>query len=149
MFRKMTLVAVPAVAFALTLFANVDSASQAFAKGGSGSHGGRQGAHDGRGLHRDFGRRGYNRYFGGYFGWDYPCYGCVEYPVYSVSVVQSAPVVEAPLAEAPVAVAPVCTTCEPVVSSLDGYGAYWGHRRDFRRHEGFRGNSGRSGHGRK
>jgi hypothetical protein len=143
MFRKITVVAVPAVAFALTLCASIDSASTAFAKGsgsGSGSsHGNGSMSNHHRGNDRDYRDRRYGRnWFGGYC-WDYSCYG--YFP--TCAVVEPAPVVEvAPVVQAPVVVAPACTTCAPEVVSYDR-GGYWGGRREFR-HDRF---GGREGHG--
>jgi len=161
MIRKTTL-AVSAIAFALTLFASVDSASQAFAKGGMGGNKGKMGM--GR-EHRDHFRRDfrkdfrYNRYwdrFGfGYFG--YPCYGCVEAPAPVCScevavpevVVKPVEVVVKPV----VAEVPVCTTCEPSVGVCGpDYGYGWGYRhdrRDFRHRERPLGKGGRMGGGKK
>jgi len=128
MIRKTTL-AVSAIAFALTLFASVDSASQAFAKGGMGGNKGKMGM--GR-MHGDHFRRDfrkdfrYNRYWDR-FSFGYPCYGCVEAPVCGCEVVAQ-PVVAEPV----VVEAPVCTTCEPVVTVGDSYGKYFGFRHDRR-----------------
>ena len=138
MIRKTTL-AVSAIAFALTLFASVDSASQAFAKGGMGGNKGKMGM--GR-EHRDHFRRDfrkdfrYNRYWDR-FSFGYPCYGCVEAPVCGCEVVAQ-PVAEPVVAQPVVVEAPVCTTCEPVVTVGDSYGRYFGFRhdrRDFRHGE--------------
>jgi hypothetical protein len=132
MIRKSTLVAVPAIAFALTLFANVDSASQAFAKGGMGGPKGKPGM--GR-MHGDNWRNGfrYNRNWDR-FGFGYPCFG-VEAPVCGCEVVTQ-PVLVQPVVEPvvqPVAVAtPVCTTCEPVATVGFGYDRYFGYRHDRR-----------------
>jgi hypothetical protein len=124
MIRKTTL-AVSAIAFALTLFVSVDSASQAFAKGGMGGNKGKMGM--GR-EHRDHWRKDfrYNRYWDR-FSFGYPCYGCVEAPVCGCEVVAQ-PVVAEPV----VVEAPVCTTCEPVVTVGDSYGRYFGFRHDRR-----------------
>jgi hypothetical protein len=148
MIRKSTLVVVPAIAFALTLFASVNSTSQAFAKGGAGHPGGNR---MGMGReHRDNWRKDfrYNR------NWDrfcfgYPVYGCVEAPVCGCEVVTQ-PVV--PVVEAPVVEAPVCTTCAPVLSSYEGFGGYFGYRhdrREFRHRERPLERGGRMGHGKK
>jgi hypothetical protein len=102
MFRKLTLVAIPAAAFALTLFASVDST---FAKGGKGApngkHMGMGREHRERGEHRGNWRKDcrYNRYFDR-FSFGYPTFGCVEAPVYGCEVVTT-PVVTAPVVEAP------------------------------------------------
>jgi hypothetical protein len=134
MIHKTTL-AVSAIAFALTLFASVDSASQAFAKGGMGGNKGKMGM--GR-MHGDHFRKDfrkdfrYNRYWDR-FSFGYPCYGCVEAPVCGCEVVAQ-PVVAEPV----VLQTPVCTTCEPVVTVGDSYGRYFGFRhdrRDFRHGE--------------
>jgi len=141
MFRKFTLAALPAAVLAMTLFANVDSASQAFAKGGSGSRNG-SGRISGRGrdFHRDFRHRGYDRYYGGYFGWGYPSFA------YAVDTTCPECVIPAAV---PVAEAPVCTTCEPVVAGCESCGrGYWGYDRHFR-HGWDRGHRGPSGHGKR
>jgi hypothetical protein len=143
MFRKITLVAVPAVAVAVMLFANADS--QAFAKGGGGgSRGGRQMTRNDRG-HRGF---RFDRRYNRYYGWGYAGYSCVEYPTCACTVdVQP----EVPVVEAPVVEAPVCPTCQPVCSSFDGSG-YFGYRH-FRHDFRSRGRSDRQvrsgGHGRR
>ena len=146
MFRKFTLVAVPAVAFAATLCGNADPASLAFAKdgGGSGSHGHNGGirSREHRGMHRDFRYGRFGRYGWGGYSWGYPsCYGCAVLPV----TLAEAP---APVVETPVVATAVCTTCAPAVSTCDGCG-YWGYRRDFRRHDRFAGHFGHPGHGKK
>jgi hypothetical protein len=149
MIRKTTL-AVSAIAFALTLFASVDSASQAFAKGGMGGNKGKMGMgrerrdHFRRDFRKDF---RYNRYWDR-FSFGYPCYGCVEAPVCGCEVVAqpivaqpvvAEPVVVQPVVAQPVVVeVPVCTTCAPVVTVGDSYGRDFGFRhdrRDFRRGE--------------
>jgi hypothetical protein len=151
MFRKLTLVVVPATAFALILFASVDSSSQAFAKGGKGGPSGKH-----MGMGREF--RGnwrkdfrYNRYYDR-FSFGYPCFGCVEAPVYSEVVTPVVPVVETtPVDEAPVVAPPVCTTCEPVVSTYS-VGPEWGYRhfrKDFPRRERPFERGGRMSHGKK
>jgi hypothetical protein len=166
MFRKLTLVAIPAAAFALTLFASVDST---FAKGGKGAsngkHMGMGREHRERGEHRGNFRKDfrYNRYFDR-FSFGYPTFGCVEAPVYGCEVVTTpvvtapvveapvveAPVVEAPVVETPVIAAPVYTTSEPV--STYKVGSEWDHRhfrKDFPRRERPLEHGGRMGHGKK
>jgi len=115
MFRKITLIAIPALALIVTLGTD-NSASQAFAKGGNMGNGSRNRMSNFHyGFNRDF--RHFNRY-----RWDYG-FGYV------------APVVEVPVVEAPVCpsceVAPVCTTCEQVVSPVEvttpGYVSSWGY----------------------
>jgi hypothetical protein len=126
MIRKTTL-AVTAIAFAVSLVANVDSASAA--KGsGMGRGGSRMGMSRGfknnfrNNFRKDF---RYNRYWDrfsfGYpcYGFDVPVYNCVETPVCSEVVAE--PVV-------PVVETPVCTTCEPV-STVGIYGSSWGYGR--------------------
>jgi hypothetical protein len=148
MTRKTTL-AVSAIAFALTLFASVDSASQAFAKGGAGGPKGKMGMGREHGDHfrkdyrKDF---RYNRYWDR-FSFGYPCYGCVEAPVCGCEVVAQ-PVVAEPV----VVEAPVCTTCEPVVTVGESYGKYFGFRhdrREFRHRERPLERGGRMGFGKK
>jgi hypothetical protein len=149
MIRKTTL-AVTAIAFALTLVANVDSASAAKG-GGTGRGGNRMGMSRGyknnfrNNFRKDF---RYNRYWDrfcfGYpcYGFDVPVYNCVETPVCTEVVTE--PVV-------PVVETPVCTTCEPV-STCGFYGSSWGYGRfhkDFRGHERHFERGGRMGHGRK
>jgi hypothetical protein len=147
MTRKTTL-AVSAIAFALTLFASVDSAS---AKGGMGGPKGKpmgmgrehRGDHFRKDFRHDF---RYNRYWDR-FSFGYPCYGCVEAPVCGCEVVAQ-PVVAEPV----VVEAPVCTTCEPVVTVGDSYGRYFGFRhdrRDFRHGERPLERGGRMGFGKK
>jgi hypothetical protein len=157
MFRKLTLVAIPAAAFALTLFASVDSASQAFAKGGKGGpsakHFGMNREHRGN-FRKDF---RYNRYWDR-LGYSYPTFGCVEAPVYNcepvttyVAPVVETPVIEAPVCETPVIAAPVCTTCEPVYSTYN-VGPEFGNRhfrKDFPRRERPLERGGRINHGKK
>jgi hypothetical protein len=156
MFRKSTLIAVPAMAFALTLFASMNSTSPAFAKGGMGGPKGKP-----MGMNREHrgNWRGDFRYGRSWdrFGFGYAGFGCVEAPC-AVAVVEPAPVVLAPVVEAPVVAAPVvetpvCTTCEPVVASYGVYGAGWGYRhfRDGGRRERPLERGGRmgGGHGRK
>jgi hypothetical protein len=136
MFRKFTIAAVPALMFALAAFSTNDSASQAFAKGGRGGNGSRQGyAQNHRGFNRDF--RQNHRY-----GWGNGNYGYVE-PVVDVPVVAPA----CTTCEA-APVAPACTTCElvaPVVTPeyipYQGYGKYGNHFR----HEQFHGRGGNRG----
>lgn len=105
MFRKIALIAIPAMAL-LCVLGTDNSAANAFAKGGGMSkfHGG---------YDRNF--RHFGRYNWGRYNWNYGYgygFGCVE-PVVEVPVV--APVCAA--CEA-VPVAPVCTTCEPVVTTV-------------------------------
>ena len=121
MFRKSTLIAVPAMAFALTLFASMNSSNQAFAKGGMGGPKGKA-----MGMNRE--HRGnwrndfrYNRSWDR-FSFGYPSYSCVDAPC-AVTAVAEAPVVEALEVETP-----VCTTCEPVYGSYGFYGRDWGFR---------------------
>ena len=147
MIRKTTLAALPAIAIALTLFANVDSAS---AKGGMGGPKGKpmgmgrehRGDHFRKDFRHDF---RYNRYWDR-FSFGYPCYGCVEAPVCGCEVVAQ-PVVAEPV----VVEAPVCTTCEPVVTVGDSYGRYFGFRHDRRefRHGERLERGGRMGFGKK
>ena len=158
MFRKITLIAVPAVAIAVTLFANVDSS---FAKGGAGmgGHGG-HGRVD-RGGHRDyrFERNRFDRYcYGGYcFGYPscyatFPVCACeVPAPVVQVAPVVVAPVVQpAPVVEAPVVTAQVCPTCEPAYGFGGGYYRDWRFRHDRHRERPLDGGKmGHSGHGKK
>jgi hypothetical protein len=132
MIRKTTL-AVSAIAFALTLFASVDSAS---AKGGMGGPKGKpmgmgrehRGDHFRKDYRHDY---RYNRYWDR-FSFGYPCYGCVEAPVCGCEVVAQPVVAEPVVAEPVVVEAPVCTTCEPVVTVGDSYGRYFGFRHDRR-----------------
>jgi len=117
MFRKIALIAVPALTLIVALGTD-NSASQAFAKGGSMGNRSRM-SNFRYGFNRDF--RHFNRY-----RWDYG-FGYV------------APVVEVPVVDAPVVapicpsceVAPVCTTCEQVVSPVEvvtpGYVSSWGY----------------------
>jgi hypothetical protein len=128
MFRKSTLIAVPAMAFALTLFASVNSTSQAFAKGGMGGPKGKP-----MGMNREH-RGNWRNNFRYNRSWDrfycgYPTYSCVEAPCVApvVEPVVVAPVVEAPVVET-VVEAPVCTTCEPVYTSYGVRGSEWGFR---------------------
>jgi hypothetical protein len=119
MFRKSTLIAVPAMAFALTLFASVNSTSQAFAKGGMGGPKGKS-----MGMNREH-RGNWRNNFRYNRSWDrfycgYPTYSCVEAPCVT-------PVVE-PVVVAPVVEAPICTTCEPVYTSYGVSGSEWGFR---------------------
>jgi hypothetical protein len=130
MFRKIALIAVPAVAVALTLVANADVAS---AKGGSG--------HGNRGGNRSFFHRGgRNWFYGGYsygYPYGYPCYGYCDAPIYTVvtqPVQADVPVVEKQVVEVPV-YSDVCTSFNP--------GGYWGFRHDFRFHDRSRSHSGR------
>lgn len=114
MFRKITLIAIPALALIVTLGTD-NSASQAFAKSGSMGNGSRNRMSNFRyGFNHDF--RHFNRY-----RWDYG-FGYVE-PVVDVPVV--APVCSS------CEVAPVCTTCEQVVSPVEvvtpGYIPSWGY----------------------
>jgi hypothetical protein len=146
MTRKTTL-AVSAIAFALTLFASVDSAS---AKGGMGGPKGKMGMgreHRGDHFRKDYRHDfRYNRYWDR-FSFGYPCYGCVEAPVCGCEVVAQ-PVVAEPV----VVEAPVCTTCEPVVTVGDSYGRYFGFRhdrREFRHGERPLERGGRMGFGKK
>jgi hypothetical protein len=142
MFRKFTIAAVPALMFALAAFSTNDSASQAFAKGGRGGNGGRQGyAQNHRGFNRDF--RQNHRY-----GWGDGNYSYVEPVVEAPIVAPACPTCEAP-------VAPACPTCEPVVSVVtpeyipvtpehvpyQRYGKYGNHFR----HEQFHGRGGHRG----
>jgi hypothetical protein len=161
MFRKSTLIAVPAMAFALTLFASMNSTSPAFAKGGMGGPKGKP-----MGMNREHrgNWRGDFRYGRSWdrFGFGYAGFGCVEAPC-AVAVVEPAPVVVAPVVETPVletavvttpvVETPVCTTCEPVYGSFGVYGAGWGYRqfRDGGRRERPLERGGRmgGGHGRK
>ncbi len=147
MFRKMTLIAIPAVACALTLFGSNDMTSQAFARGGMG---GRSFGYNHRGFHRNF----HNRSFGRYFGWGYPgYYSYASYPSCECSTVTE-PVTT-------VAETPVCTTCEPVVSTVStceptyvsGYASSWGfgryhHHYDHHRFHPLYGGAHRGGRGR-
>jgi hypothetical protein len=116
MFRKLTLIAIPAAAFALTLFASVDSAS---ARGPIvkrvGFH------HEHRGIFRKEFR--FNRHWDR-FAYRYPSFGFVEAPIYTAPVtvapvvetpIVETPIIEAPVVEAPVVEAPVVE--EPVVSN--------------------------------
>jgi hypothetical protein len=132
MFRKITLVALPALALIVAL-GTVNSASQAFAKGGM-EKGGRNGMskHDRR-FDRKFNR--FDRYRGyyGYYG-----YGYVE-PIVEVPVVAPA----CPTCAA-VPVTPTCTSCAPAVSVVTpevipswGYGKYrtYDHHRHDRHRE--------------
>jgi hypothetical protein len=136
MFRKIMMVAVPAMAFVLTLFVTDNSSSQAFAKGGG--RGGHGFARNHRGFDRNF-RHSYR------YGWGYPSYGYYGYdaPVYEPVAPVCAtcePVVAPP-------VAPVCTTCEPSYVAVDsGYAPYWGygHYRNHFRNDGR--SFGRGGH---
>jgi|HubBroStandDraft_6_1064221.scaffolds.fasta_scaffold64141_1 hypothetical protein len=116
MFRKMMMVAVPAMAFVLTLVVTDNSSSQAFARGGRGGHG----------YARNYG--GFGRHFGNSYryGWGYPSYGYYGYqapvcePVAPVCA-SCEPVVAPP-------VAPVCTTCDSNYVAVDsGYSPYWGY----------------------
>jgi hypothetical protein len=142
MFRKITLVAVPAVAVLLTLFVT-ETTSQAFAKGGG--RGGHGAARNHRGFDRNFRNFNRNRY-----GWGYGSYGYFgfETPVCESAVCE--PIVAAAVVEAPVA--PVCTTCEPTSEAVySGYAPYWGrdYRNHFRNHGRSFGNGGhRGGRGR-
>ena len=127
MFRKILIAVVPAAAVALMLCASDNSASQAFAKGVRGG--------EGHGRHEMHNRHDY-RFYGRYFGCEYPTYAC-QYPVVCQTQL---PVVAEP-------VAPVCTTCEPVYS----YPTYWGynHYRDYRHFREFHNRGMRGGRGRK
>ena len=138
MFRKITLVAVPAMALIL-MACGTDSS--AFAKGGSsgrGRIGGRYGfSHNNRGFNRNFGH--YHRY-----GWGsgYGDYGYVE-PVVEVPVV--APACTTPEVAPVTQVAPIF---EPVVSVVTPeYVPYWGYRNYYRnyRHGEFSGRGGYRG----
>jgi hypothetical protein len=150
MFRKSTLIAVPAMAFALTLFASMNSSNQAFAKGGMGGPKGKA-----MGMNRE--HRGnwrndfrYNRSWDR-FSFGYPSYSCVDAPC-AVTAVAEAPVVEALEVETPVVETPVYTTCEPVYGSYGFYGRDWGFRhfhKDDRHRERPLERGGRMGHGRK
>jgi hypothetical protein len=122
MFRKIIMVAVPAMAFVLTLFVTDNSSSQAFARGGRGGHGFAR-------NHRGFGRHFRHSYR---YGWGYPSYGYDGY--------------EAPVYEP---VAPVCATCEPSYGTVDsGYASYWGYR-NYRNHYHGRFHGGHRGGGRR
>jgi hypothetical protein len=155
MFRKMLMVAVPAMAVVMTLFVTDNSSSQAFARGGRGGHGGHGFARNHRGFGGHF-RHSYR------YGWGYPSYGYYGYeaPVYEPVAPVCAtcePVVAPPVAPAcatcePVVappVAPVCTTCEPSYVAVDsGYAPYWGYR-NYRNHGRFFGHGGHHGGGRR
>jgi hypothetical protein len=144
MFRKITLIAVPAVAIAVTLFANVDSSSQAFAKGGAG-----MGGHGGHGPverngHRDyrFNRNRFDRYCYGGYCWGSPSFGYATFPVCACEA-------PAPVVEVPVVTAQVCPTCEPAFAVGGGY-RDWGFGHDRRRERPLDGGKmGRTGHGKK
>ena len=140
MFRKITLVALPTMALIVAL-GTVNSASEAFAKGGSGMNkGGRNGmSRNHRGFDRFHRFDRYRWYYG---------YGYVE-PVVEVPVV--APV--CPTCAA-VPVTPTCTSCAPAVAVVTpeiiptwgyGYGKY--RKFDHDRHRERPLNSG--SHGRK
>jgi len=131
MFRKMLMVAVPAMACAMTLFVTDNGSSQAFANGGRGVRGYARNHH---GYGRYF-RNSY-RYGTGYKSYGY--FGC-EAPVYEVTTpvcTTCEPVAAPPVCttcEAVVA-APVCTTCEPSDVGVESqYSHSWGHRH-FRSH---------------
>jgi hypothetical protein len=128
MFRKITLLAISAMALIVALGTD-NTASQAFAKGSMGK-GGRNGmSRFHRGFDRNF--RHFNRY-----GWNYGYgYGYVQ-PIVEVPVVAPAcPTCEvAPACPAPVvAPAPVCPTCEPAVTVVTpevvapSYYSSWGY----------------------
>ncbi len=141
MFRKITWIAVPAVAIAVTLFANVDSS---FAKGGAGMGGHGRVDHGGRRDHR-FDRNRFDRYRFGYgyggYSWGYPSYSYATYPCSAC---------EAPVQAAPVVTAQVCPTCEPAYGVGGGYYRDWGFGHDRRRDRRFDGGKmGQSGHGKK
>jgi len=113
MFRKIALIAIPAMAL-LCVLGTDNSASNAFAKGGAMGKGGGMSKFHG-GYDRSFRHDG--RYNWGRYNWNYRYgygygFGYVE-PVVEVPVV-------APVCATcePVAVAPVCTTCEPVVTTV-------------------------------
>jgi hypothetical protein len=114
MFRKMTIIAIPAMALALTLGTG-NSASQAFAKGGVGKGGPKGMSKDHRG--RDWKFRRFDRY-----GWGYG-FGYVE------------PIVEAPVVAPPCttcevapAAVPACPTCAPAVCvATPEYFPFWGY----------------------
>jgi hypothetical protein len=152
MFRKITLLAIPAVAIAVTLFANVDSS---FAKGGAGmgGHGGHgpveRNGHRDRGFDRfRFDRFRFDRYGYGSYSWGYPsCYA--TFPCCACEA--PAPVVQpAPVVEAPVVTAQVCPTCEPVYGFGGGYYRDWRFRGDRHRERPLDGGKmGHSGHGKK
>jgi len=123
MFRKITLLAIPAMALIVALGTD-NTASQAFAKGGGGK-GGRHGASR---FHRGFGRnfRHFNRYGWNRYGWDYGYgYGYVQ-PIVEVPVTPVCPTCE-------VAPVPACTTCEPAVTVVTpeyvapSYYSSWGY----------------------
>jgi len=150
MFRKIALIAVPAMAIVLTLFASDNSSSQAFARGGRGGHGGHSFSHNHRGFNRNFrhnNRYGWNRY--GWnrwnrYGWGYG-YGGYGFNGYGY---------ETPVCSTCEPVAPVCATCEPVYSGFDGgYGGYFGgygrFRNHYRNHGHFFGHGGHRGGGRR
>jgi hypothetical protein len=153
MFRKIALIAVPAMAVVLTLFASDNSSSQAFARGGRGGHGGHGFSRNHRGFNRNFRhnyRHGWNRYGWGYAGYGLEGYG-YETPVCSTCAAE--PVV-APVCPTCEPVAPVCATCEPVYSGFDGgYGGYFGgygrYRNHYRNHGHFFGHGGHRGGGRR
>ncbi len=134
MFRKITIAAVSATAFALMICGNGNSASQAFARGGRGGHG----------VHSVDNHRGYhNRFYGRYFGWGYPSYYASSDPTYGYGVVSEP---ELPVVAPAVAEVPVSTTCEPIYSGIVGDASYWGYgryRNHYRHDGGFRGHGGR------
>lgn len=138
MFRKLMLIAIPAMAFVLTLSVAANSPSQAFAKGaGCNGHGMTKNV---RGFERNF--RHFNRY-----GWGYPSYGYFGCEIPVCEKLACEPVVAAP-------VAPVCTTCEPAGVAVEPiYVPYSGYRygrnfyRDHRRFDGHGGH--RTGGGRR
>jgi hypothetical protein len=108
MFRKIALIAIPAMAL-LCVLGTDNSASNAFAKGGGMGKGGGISKFHG-GYDRNFRHDG--RYNWGRYNWNYRYgygFGYVE-PVVEVPVV-------APVCATcePAPVAPVCTTCQPVV----------------------------------
>ena len=137
MFRRITLVALPTMAL-IVAFGTMNSASEAFAKGGM-DKGGRNGMSR---FHRGFDRfHRFDRY-----RW-YNGYGYVE-PVAEVPVV--APACETCAAVTP---APTCTTCAPAVAVVTpevystwgyGYGRYHRFHHDpYRIHPLNRGSHGR------
>jgi hypothetical protein len=120
MFRKIALLAIPAMALIVALGTD-NTSSQAFAKGSMGK-GGRVGMSR---FHRDFGRnfRHFNRYGWNRYGWDYGYGYGYSQPIVEVPVVTSA-----------------CTTCEPSVPIVTpevvapSYYSSWGYGRYNRFH---------------
>src|SRR5579872_6234745 len=101
MFRKIALIAIPAMAVVLTLFASDNSSSQAFARGGRGGHGGHSFSRGHRGFNHNFRhnhRYGWNRHRWNRYGWGFG-YGGYGFDGYGYA-------------------SPVCESCaaEPVVA---------------------------------